>query len=104
MKKSSLKTTTKVDATNHGSAQRRVERTKPAEGGKPYDGSEFKLNGDTNQGIGTKNNRYARSKPGVLQPTGLAQPLKTNSPMKNDIDAIGSGVLTSSTPLRKRKG
>lgn len=104
MKKASLKTTTAVDAPNQGTANRRVSRTSTKEGGKPFDSSEFQIKASTEQGVGTANSRYASSTPNGEQPIGLAQPLRTNSPMRDDISSIGTGVLTKSTPLRKRKG
>lgn len=104
MKRASLKTTTVLDAPNHGNQNRRVSKTETAEGGKPYDSTEWQINADTNQGAGTANSRYASSKPNGAQPIGDAQALRTNSPMKDDISLIGPGVLTRSTPLRKRKG
>lgn len=104
MKKASLKTTTMYDAPNQGDINERASRTGTAQGGKPLDSSQWQIKADTNQGVGTANSRYAVSKPNGEQPMGLAQPLRTNSPVVDDITAIGPGVLTRATPLRKRKG
>jgi len=105
MKKSNLKTTTVFTPPNGGIGVTRVSKTMPAEGGKPYDSTEWQIKGSTAQGEGTANSRYARSVPGEggAQPIGDAQPLRTNSPMKDEISSIGPGVLTKSTPARKRR-
>ena len=92
------------DAPNTGTANNRVSKSSTQEGGKPYDSKEFAIVGSTEQGVGTANSRYAVSAPGGDQPQGLAQPLAKNSPMSDDISLLGSGVLTKSTPIRKRRG
>lgn len=106
MKKSSLKTTTTYQAPNQGTANSRLSKTSPstATSGGAYDDSEFQLKGDTGQGKGTANSRYLDTKPGGYNHgIGHAQPLKTSTPMHDDITAIGPGVYTKSTPIRKRK-
>ncbi|HNC56668.1 MAG TPA: hypothetical protein PLP33_14555 [Leptospiraceae bacterium] len=105
MKKASLKTTTMYSEPNMGTTNSRASKTSTAEGGKPYDSSDWQIKADTSRGVGTATSRYADTKAStVAQPSGLAQPLRTNSPMKEDTSLIGPGVYTTSTPLRKRKG
>ncbi len=104
MKKMSLKTSTNYNNVTDGLGTNRVTKTTPVEGNVSAYDPTFPVTAGSAVPKGVATNRYAKSKPGApVAGQGRAQPLKVNATAKDDMSAIGPGVYTRSTPLRKRK-